>query len=85
MCDFLNRSTTQPQKTQLARIEHELASLPLDAWHREQLTSSFADLGNVSMGDGTVEQVLWLLFRLFLGKDVKMGAHGFIGLIPTPQ
>lgn len=62
---------------QCAQAEHEYAwALPLAHWHTEQLASAFADIGNVSMGEGCAGASTAAAFLArFLTPNVKSWVH----------
>jgi PepB aminopeptidase len=60
-----------------AKAENEKAwALPLEPWHTAQLTSSYADLGNVSSSEGTAGATTAAAFlSKFVREDVKGWVH----------
>ncbi|WP_322864008.1 aminopeptidase PepB [Aeromonas allosaccharophila] len=51
---FALDETEQQRALAAAKVENEQAwALPLEPWHASQLTSAFADLGNVASAEGT--------------------------------
>jgi len=60
-----------------AKAENEKAwALPLEPWHVAQLTSSYADLGNVSSAEGTAGATTAAAFlSKFVREDVKGWVH----------
>ncbi|WP_421189336.1 aminopeptidase PepB [Aeromonas sanarellii] len=61
-----------------ARAEHEKAwPLPLESWHAGQLTSAFADLGNVASAEGTAGATT---AAAFLSRFVRDEGKGWVHL-----
>ncbi|MFM4995801.1 aminopeptidase PepB [Aeromonas sanarellii] len=61
-----------------ARAEHEKAwPLPLEPWHAGQLTSAFADLGNVASAEGTAGATT---AAAFLSRFVRDEGKGWVHL-----
>ena len=61
-----------------AKAECEQAwALPLEPWHVSQLTSSFADLGNIASAEGTAGATT---AAAFLSKFVPEGGKGWVHL-----
>ena len=60
-----------------AKAENEKAwPLPLEPWHTTQLTSSYADIGNVSSAEGTAGATTAAAFlSKFVREDVKGWVH----------
>ena len=59
-----------------ARRENEKAwQLPLEPWHVGQLTSSFADMGNVASAEGTAGATT---AAAFLSRFVREGGEGWV-------
>jgi PepB aminopeptidase len=60
-----------------AKAENEKAwALPLEPWHTAQLTSSYADMGNVSSAEGTAGATTAAAFlSKFVREDIKGWVH----------
>jgi PepB aminopeptidase len=64
------------QALSFARAEQEMAwSLPLDTWHQEALSSPFADMANVSSGEGGAGASI---AAAFLSRFVKEPQQGWL-------
>ncbi|BBR40130.1 aminopeptidase [Aeromonas veronii] len=70
--------TEQQRALAAAKVENELAwALPLEPWHASQLTSAFADLGNVASAEGTAGATT---AAAFLSRFVRDEGKGWVHL-----
>lgn len=75
---FALDETEQLRALAAAKVENEQAwSLPLEPWHASQLTSAFADLGNVASAEGTAGATT---AAAFLSRFVRDEGKGWVHL-----
>ncbi|WDO00234.1 aminopeptidase PepB [Aeromonas allosaccharophila] len=75
---FALDETEQQRALAAARVENEQAwALPLEPWHASQLTSAFADLGNVASAEGTAGATT---AAAFLSRFVRDEGKGWVHL-----
>ncbi|MFQ2905722.1 aminopeptidase PepB [Aeromonas allosaccharophila] len=75
---FALDETEQQRALAAAKVENEQAwALPLEPWHASQLTSAFADLGNVASAEGTAGATT---AAAFLSRFVRDEGKGWVHL-----
>ncbi|WP_139478499.1 aminopeptidase PepB [Aeromonas veronii] len=75
---FALDETEQQRALTAAKVENEQAwALPLEPWHASQLTSAFADLGNVASAEGTAGATT---AAAFLSRFVRDEGKGWVHL-----
>ena len=75
---FALDETEQLRALAAAKVENEQAwALPLEPWHASQLTSAFADLGNVASAEGTAGATT---AAAFLSRFVRDEGRGWVHL-----
>ncbi|MFM5582245.1 aminopeptidase PepB [Aeromonas veronii] len=75
---FALDETEQLRALAAANVENEQAwALPLEPWHASQLTSAFADLGNVASAEGTAGATT---AAAFLSRFVRDEGKGWVHL-----
>ncbi|MFE8709177.1 aminopeptidase PepB [Aeromonas allosaccharophila] len=75
---FALDETEQQRVLTAAKVENEQAwALPLEPWHASQLTSAFADLGNVASAEGTAGATT---AAAFLSRFVRDEGKGWVHL-----
>ncbi|MGY3881223.1 aminopeptidase PepB [Aeromonas veronii] len=75
---FALDETEQLRALAAAKVENEQAwALPLEPWHASQLTSAFADLGNVASAEGTAGATT---AAAFLSRFVRDEGKGWVHL-----
>ncbi|MBS4696612.1 aminopeptidase PepB [Aeromonas allosaccharophila] len=75
---FALDETEQQRALAAAKVENEQAwALPLEPWHTSQLTSAFADLGNVASAEGTAGATT---AAAFLSRFVRDEGKGWVHL-----
>ncbi|OLF22474.1 aminopeptidase PepB [Aeromonas sp. YN13HZO-058] len=75
---FALDETEQQRALAAAKVENEPAwALPLEPWHASQLTSAFADLGNVASAEGTAGATT---AAAFLSRFVRDEGKGWVHL-----
>ncbi|MER0509962.1 aminopeptidase PepB [Aeromonas veronii] len=75
---FALDETEQLRALAAAKVENEHAwALPLEPWHASQLTSAFADLGNVASAEGTAGATT---AAAFLSRFVRDEGKGWVHL-----
>ncbi|MBV7598198.1 aminopeptidase PepB [Aeromonas sp. sia0103] len=75
---FALDETEQQRALVAAKLEHEKAwPLPLEPWHAGQLTSAFAELGNVASAEGTAGATT---AAAFLSRFVRDEGKGWVHL-----
>ncbi|MEV3828880.1 aminopeptidase PepB [Aeromonas allosaccharophila] len=75
---FALDETEQQRALVAAKVENEQAwALPLEPWHASQLTSAFADLGNVASAEGTAGATT---AAAFLSRFVRDEGKGWVHL-----
>ncbi|TNI29529.1 aminopeptidase PepB [Aeromonas veronii] len=75
---FALDETEQQRSLAAAKVENEQAwALPLEPWHASQLTSAFADLGNVASAEGTAGATT---AAAFLSRFVRDEGKGWVHL-----